>query len=130
MNRKIYVLSIGFLFISTIILGTNTITANEEMENIATIETYDFGFIALDCWNVLGLPEDEHVGGLNEVDLTTNGLTQGIIFTMPAWGSKILIENNEIHIHMDNFLGVSVSYSCGAGSIVGIGKNIEWEIIQ
>lgn len=120
----------GFLFISTIILGNITITANEEKENIATIETYDFGFIVLDCNSISGLPENEHVGGLNEVDITTSGLTQGIIFTMPIWGSAIVIENNNIHLHMDNFFGVSVSYSCGAGSIVGIGKNIEWEIIQ
>jgi hypothetical protein len=130
MNKKIYVLSIGFLFISTIILGTNTIIANEEKENILTIEAYDFGFIVLDCNSISGLPENEHVGGLNEVYLTTQGLTQGIIFTMPVWGSAIVIEDNQIHLHMDNFLGVSVSYSCGAGSIVGIGKNIEWEIIQ
>ena len=130
MNKKICVLSIGFLFISTIILGANTITADEEKESIAAIEQYDFGFIVLDCNSISGIPENEHVGGLNEVDLTTQGLTQGVIFTIPIWGSAIVIENNQIHLHMDNFFGVSVSYSCGAGSIVGIGKNIEWEIIQ
>ena len=130
MNKKICVFSIGFLFISTIILSTNTIIANEEKEVIINSETYEYGFIVLDCNTISGLPENEHIGGLKEVDLTTDGLTQGIIFTMPIWGSAIVIENNNIHLHMDNFFGVSVSYSCGAGSIVGIGKNIEWEIIQ
>ena len=122
-------LSIGLLFISTVILGTNTITAYEE-ENLLDNETYEYGFIVLDCNSISGLPENEHVGGLNGVDLTTNGLTQGIIFTIPVWGSAIVIENKEIQLHMDNFFGVSVSYSCGAGSIVGIGKNIQWNIIQ
>lgn len=130
MNKKICVIIIGFLFISTIILGTNVITATEEKEVIINSEAYDYGLIILDCNTISGLPENEHIGGLSEVDLTTNGLTQGIIFTMPIWGSAIVIENNNIHLHMDNFFGVSVSYSCGAGSIVGIGKNIEWEIIQ
>ena len=130
MNKKICSFMIGFLFISTIILGTNAIIATEEKENVLNNETYEFGFIVLDCNTISGLPENEHVGGLYEVDLTTNGLTQGIIFTMPIWGSAIVIENNEIHLHMENFFGVSVSYSCGAGSIVGIGKNIEWEILQ
>jgi hypothetical protein len=130
MNKKIYVLSIGFLFISTIILGTTTITANEDKENVMSNELYEFGFIVLDCISISGLPENEHVGGLNEVDLKTDGLTQGLIFTMPIWGSAIVIENSQIHLRMENFFGVSVSYSCGAGSIVGIGKNIEWEIMQ
>ncbi len=130
MNKKIYVFLIGFLLISTIMLSTNTITATEEKENIIDVITYEYGFIVLDCNTISGLPENEHVGGLYEVDLTTNGLTQGIIFTMPIWGSAIVIENNQIHLHMDNFFGVSVSYSCGAGSIVGIGRNIEWEILQ
>ena len=129
MKGKIYVYSIGFLFISTIMVCTNPIIASEEKEYMSNNEIYEYGFIALDCWSILGLPEGEYVGGLNEVDITTKGLTQGFIFTMPSSGSKILIENNDIHIHMENFLGVSVSYSCGAGSIVGIGKNIEWEIM-
>jgi hypothetical protein len=130
MNKKIYIISIGFLFISTIMLCNNPITANEDKEYIVTNEPYELGFIVLDCNSISGLPENEHVGGLNEVDLTTEGLSQGVIVTMPIWGSAIIIENNQIHLHMDNFFGVSVSYSCGAGSIVGIGKNIEWEIIQ
>ena len=130
MKKKICVFSIGILFISTIFLSANPITANEEKEVIINSETYEYGFIVLDCNTISGIPENEHVGGLNEVDITTEGLTQGVIFTMPIWGSAIVIENNNIHLHMDNFFGVSVSYSCGAGSIVGIGKNIEWEIIQ
>ena len=130
MKKKICVFSIGILFISTIFLSANPITANEEKEVIINSETYEYGFIVLDCNTISGIPENEHVGGLNEVDITTEGLTQGVIFTLPIWGSAIVIENNNIHLHMDNFFGVSVSYSCGAGSIVGIGKNIEWEIIQ
>ena len=130
MKKKICVFSIGILFISTIFLSANPITANEEKEVIINSETYEYGFIVLDCNTISGIPENEHVGGLNEVDITTEGLTQGVIFTMPIWGSAIVIENNNIHLHMDNFFGVSVSYSCGAGSIVGFGKNIEWEIIQ
>ena len=130
MNKKIFVLIIGFLFIGTTFLSSNTTTAIKEKEIISNNEIYEYGIIILDCNSITGIPEEEHVGGLQNIKIVTNGLTQGLIFTIPIWGSAIIIENNNIQINMENFFGVSVSYSCGAGSIVGIGKNIEWKIIE
>ena len=129
MKKIISIMLIGILFISTIILSTNTITATKEKEFVLNDESYEWGIIILDCNNISGLPENEHIGRLQDIDISTNGSTQGLFLIIPDWDFIFINENNQIHIRMDNFFGVFASYPCGKGSICGIGQNIEWGII-
>ena len=133
MNKKINTLIIGIFVIFTVLLSTITITATKEKELILNEKTYDHAFIIVETFStsgsISGIPDYEHVGGLHDVDITTNGGSISLFFTMPVWGSSINHRFNDVHLCMDHFLGVTTSYSNG-GCLVGICKNLTWEIIQ
>jgi len=96
--------------------------------------SYRYGFIIIETTStsgsISGIPDNEHVGSLHDVDITTNGGCISLFFTYPVWGSAINFRNEDVHIQMENFLGVSVLYSGNIGCLVGICKNISWEIIE
>ena len=118
--------------ICTIFLSTNTITATKEKEFISNEVSYDYGFLIVETFStsgsISGLPGYEHVGGLHDLEITTNGGSISLFFTSPVWGSSINYLNNDVHVQMDHFLGVTTSYANG-GCLVGLCKNISWEII-
>ena len=97
-------------------------------------KSYGYGFVIVETFStsgsISGIPENEHVGSLHDVNITTNGGCISLFFTSPVWGSAINFRNEDVHIQMENFLGVSVLYSGNIGCLVGICKNISWEIIE
>lgn len=132
MNKKIYVFIIGIFVISTIFLSTIPITATKEKEFVSNEEPYEHAFVIVETLttsgSISGLPGYEHVGSLHDVEITTNGGSISLLFTIPVWGSAINYRFNDVHIRMDHFLGVTASYS-GGGCLIGICKNLTWELI-
>ena len=103
--------------------------------NLPIDETsYDLAFVIVETFSssgsISGIPVSEHVGSLHDVEITTNGGSISLFFTIPVWGSAINYKNNDVHIQMEHFLGVTTAYTNGNGCLVGICKNITWEIIQ
>ena len=134
MKIKKYFLIIGIFISCTILIGTNTIIATEENEYVSNEEIiYNHAFVIVETFStsgsITGIPVNEYVGGLSDLDITTNGGSISLFFTVPIWGSSINHLNQDVHVHMDHFIGVTAFYSCGTGCIVGLCKNITWEII-
>jgi hypothetical protein len=125
MNKKISISLVGILFISLFVLGAIPSSANEE-EHVHG-STYAFGAFLLTARNVDGIPENEHMGGLGDLDFTATS-TEFMIYTVPFWGTTIIDEETDIHIHMDNFFGLISTYSDGTVEIMGLCKNIGWEL--
>jgi hypothetical protein len=96
--------------------------------------SYGYGFVIVETFStsgsISGIPENEHVGSLHDVNITTNGGCISLFFTSPIWGSAINFRNENVHIEMENFLGVTILYSGNTGCLVGICKNISWELIE
>ena len=132
MKRIILMVLIAGISFSAVVVNASTQSSISD-EQIKTIETYEHGFIIVDTFStggiISGIPEYEHVGGLHDLDITTDGGSISLFFTTPIWGSSINYRYDDVHIQMDHFLGVSTSYSSG-GTIVGICNNISWELIQ
>jgi hypothetical protein len=97
-----------------------------------TETSYDYGIVIIETFSttgsISGIPSNEHVGGLHEIEITTTGGCISLFFTLPVWGSAINYRFEDVHIQMDHFLGVTTSYS-GGGCLVGICQNLTWEII-
>jgi hypothetical protein len=133
MNRKICVYVIGIFVISTIFLSIIPVTATKEKEVNSNEAIYNHGFIIVETFStagsISGIPECDHVGSLHDVEIATNGGCISLFFTNPVWGSAINYRYHDVHIQMEHFLGVTTSYTNG-GCLVGICKNITWEIIQ
>ena len=133
MNKKIYLYLIVILAIICILLSTSTAIATKEKNLIQNKTSYNYGFIIVETFStsgsITGIPDYDHVGGLIDVDIITNGGSISVIFTSPIWGSAINYRNNDIQIHMDKFIGVT-SYSNSEGCLVGIGNNITWELLD
>jgi len=108
-------------------------SATKEKEFISNETSYDLGFVILETFStsgsISGLPVSEHVGSLHDVEITTNGGSISLFFTIPVWGSAINYKNNDVHIQMEHFLGVTTAYTNGEGCLVGICKNISWELL-
>jgi hypothetical protein len=104
MKKKLSMFMIGILLISSFFLCSIPITATKEKELVSNDMSYEFGLIVIDGNSILGLPEYEHVGGLNDLEISTNGFIQAIIFTIPVWGSAIIQGSDNLHISMDHFL--------------------------
>jgi len=112
---------------------TVTVSYTKAKEIDLNETSYNFGFIIVETFStkgdISGIPDYDHVGGLQYVDITTNGGSISLIFTSPVWGSSINYKYNDIHIYMDQFLGVT-SFSSYGGCLVGICKNISWELLD
>jgi hypothetical protein len=133
MNKKTSLYLIGTLLISLFFVSALTTTATNGKEYRVSESSYDYGFIIVETFStsgsISGLPCSEHVGGLHDLDITTNGGSISLFFTYPIWGSAINYQNQDVRIYMDHFLGVTTSYANGEGCLVGLGNNITWEII-
>jgi hypothetical protein len=132
MNKKIPLFLIGCVLISSFGISARTVTASIGDESTVNETSYDFGFVIIETFStsgsISGIPDYEHVGGLHDVDITTQGGSISLFFTIPVWGSAINYQFDDVHVHMDHFLGVTTSYANSGGCLVGIGKNITWEI--
>ena len=52
-----------------------------------------------------------------------------MIATFPIWGTTIIEYEAELHITIENFLGIIETDFHGQTQIMGICKNIAWEFI-
>ena len=120
---------IGIMLISTIIFSTISIAEDKEKEDVldGTDIYYDFALVILDCDCISGLPEDEYVGLLQDLEMNINGFTQGIIITLPDADTVIIDGEESIQIIIGNFFGTTHFYSSGSGKIFGIASSIEWK---
>ncbi|MHA2431585.1 MAG: hypothetical protein ACXACC_11235 [Promethearchaeota archaeon] len=126
MNKKRIGVLIGVLLIITIFTSSIGVTATTEKEPNPE-PVFKYGAFVLTSKNIEGLKADDHVGGLSNLDIVA--LTdEFIIATFPIWGTTIIDEEVEVHITIESFLGVIQTYSCGKIQVVGICKNIAWEI--
>lgn len=127
MNKKRIGVLIGILVMITIYTSSMGVTAtNEKESNLEPV--FKYGAFVLTCTNIEGINDNNHVGGLSNLDITA--LTdEFIIATYPIWGTTIIQEEVQVHITIENFLGVIQTYSSGKIQVVGICQNIAWEII-
>ena len=126
-NKKRSLAMIGILTIMILIMSTIPVTATNEKEGSSSA-VFKYGMFVLTCTNTEGLQEEEHVGGLSDVDFTASS-NEFIILTFPIWGTTILDDNVEIHIQMEHFFGVIQTNHDGEVEVLGICKNISWELI-
>jgi hypothetical protein len=127
MNKKRIGILICFLLMITFFSSSSTVTATNKIEP-SSDTTYNYGAFVLTCSDIEGMNTDYHVGGLSDLDFTATS-EQFIIATLPMWGTTIIENQAEIHITIENFLGVIQTRSCGQIQIVGLCKNIAWELI-
>jgi hypothetical protein len=122
---------IGILLVGFILLSNISIAEKKEKEDIVDSDEtfYEYALVILDCDSISGIPENQYVGGLTDIEIYTDGFTQGLILTIPSWGPEIIESYDNIHIIMENFFGVTQFYSCGSGKIGGLGKNVQLEKI-
>lgn len=127
MNKKRIGVLIGILLMIIIYTNSIGITAtNEKESNLGPV--FKYGAFVLTCTNIDGINDYDHVGGLSNLDITAS--TDGfIIATYPIWGTTIIEEEVQVHITIENFLGVIQTYSSGKIQLVGICQNIAWEIL-
>ena len=134
MNKKLsLLLAASLALICFSVCSTGDPVIKEEEMNLNET-SYGYGFVIVETFStsgsISGIPENEHVGSLHDVNITTNGGCISLFFTSPVWGSAINFRSEDVHIQMENFLGVSILYSGNIGCLVGICKNISWEIIE
>ena len=133
MNNKISLFVVASLAIIcfSVSLTADPVIKGQELNLNET--SYGYGFIIVETFStsgsISGIPDNEHVGSLHDVNITTNGGCISLFFTSPVWGSSINFRNENVHVQMEHFLGVTTLYSGRGGCLVGICKNISWEII-
>lgn len=127
MNKKRIGILIGFMLTITFLSSSFAVTATNEVES-SSDTVYNFGAFVLTCSDIEGINTDYHVGGLSDLDFTATS-EQFVIATYPMWGTTILENEVEIHITIENFLGVIQTKSCGQIQVIGLCKNIAWELI-
>jgi len=128
MKKKFSLLIIGILIVSTFFVSTFTVTAAEKKErNINS--GYTFGAFMLTSSDIEGIPLDEHMGGLSNVNITAS-CDSFMIGTFPIWGTATIEDETvTINLKMDQFLGIIDTRNDGYVDIMGLCKNVAWEII-
>ena len=127
MNKKRIGILIGFLLMITFISSSFAVSATNDVKPSSDI-IYTYGAFVLTCSDIEGLNTDYHVGGLSNLDFTATS-EQFVIATYPMWGTTVLDHQAEIHLTIENFLGVIQTTRSGQMQVVGICKNIAWELI-
>jgi hypothetical protein len=128
MKKKFSLLIIGILIVGTFFISTSTVTAVEKKER--TINTgFKFGAFLLTSSEIEGLPLDEHMGGLSNVNITASCYSF-MISTFPIWGTAMIEDETvTINLKMDQFLGLIDTRDDGYIDIMGICRNVAWEVI-
>lgn len=115
-------------------IGSSTkITVKYTKAKVLKIESssgklYQYGAIVLTCNDFEGINDNYHIGGLSNLNITATS-KQFIIATYPIWGTAIIEHEVEIHIKIEEFLGVIQTNKKGQKQIIGLCKNIAWEQI-
>lgn len=95
----ILILSLVIICFSVSSIG-DTGFKEEELDQNET--SYKYGFIIVETTStsgsISGIPGNEHVGSLHDVNITTNGGFISLFFTSPVWGSAINFRNEDVHI--------------------------------
>jgi hypothetical protein len=126
MNKKSIGILIGVFL--TITIYTSSIGVSATIEKEPNLEpVFEYGAFVLTSTNIEGLKTDDHVGGLSNLDIVAS-TDEFIIATFPIWGTTIIDEEVQVHITIESFLGVIQTYSNGKIQVLGICKNIAWEI--
>lgn len=122
--KKRYLALVGM--ITLILLGMSTIpvTATHEQEHRANY-VYSFGMFYLECTTIEGIEDEDYIGGLHDVTLSTE-CTEFYLLTFPIWGTTLIEEPATLSIHMEHFFGNIDSCPYGV-EIAGFCKNISWE---
>ena len=111
----------------SIFASSLSVTATEK-EQSTLREGYRFGAFLLECSDVEGLEVDYHIGGLSNLDITVTS-QEFMIATVPFWGTTMIEEEVQIHLTIENFFGLIQTNSHGYTEIMGLCRNIEWEIV-
>ena len=127
MKKKFPLLIIGVLIVSTFFVSTATITASEVKEGNAS-SVYKFGAFILTSSDIEGIPLDDHMGGLSNVNITASS-DQFMISTIPIWGTAMIEDATvTINLRMDNFLGIIETRDDGYIDVMGLCRNVAWDI--
>jgi hypothetical protein len=126
MNKN-NILLMGIILIGSILLACLPSAATTLDEPNISNNTYDKALIIIDAPSIEGIPDNDHIGGLHDLDLTLTGPINGIILTQPVWGTAIINNSPDITMHMDHYLGITVSGS-NHGNMVGICQGFSWEL--
>ena len=128
MKKKFPLLIVGVLVVSTFFVSTATITASEVKEGNAN-PVYKFGAFLLTSSDIEGIPLEEHMGGLSNVNITASS-DQFMISTFPIWGTALIEDATvTISLRMDNFLGIIETRDDGYIDVMGLCRNVAWEVI-
>lgn len=131
MKYKKYMFVYGIFVVSLVLFSSISFAEEDEKEDYLNSEPLicEYAIIILDSDSISGIPEDEYIGQLRDIDVVMEEFTQGVIITYPErdW---IEIENDgSFHLSVNNFYGLTQLFSCGSGKIIGLGKYVEWEKI-
>lgn len=127
MNKKRIVVFICVLLIITIFTSSLPVTATKE-KKCRSESVFSFGAFLLTATDIEGITDNDHLGGLSDLDIIATS-QQFMIATFPIWGTTIIEYETEIHITIENFLGIIETDFNGQTQVMGICKNIAWEII-
>jgi len=127
MYEKRVVILIGILLMATFFTSSISVSAYNDRE--FTSETaFKYGVFVLTCINIEGINQNNHIGGLSNLNITAIS-EEFIIATFPIWGTTVIENEVEIHITMEHFFGVVKTYGNGHVELMGLCKNIAWEFI-
>ena len=127
MYKKRAVILIGILLMVMFFTSSISVTAYNDRE-FASENVFEYGAFLLTCINIEGMNQNNHIGGLSNLNITVTS-EQFIIATYPIWGTTLIENEVEIHITMENFFGIVQTYSNGHIELIGFCKNIAWEFI-
>ena len=127
MYKKRVVIIIGILLMVTFFTSSISVTAYNNSE-FTSQNLFKYGAFVLTCNNIEGINQNNHVGGLSNLNITVTS-EQFIIATFPIWGTTLIENEVEIHLTIENFLGIVQTYSNGKIELIGLCMNISWEFI-
>jgi hypothetical protein len=112
-----------------IIIFSSSIPITPTNKSIPCPETINnYGAFVLTCTNIEGIKDDYYIGGLSDLNITATTL-EFLLATFPIWGTTIIDYETEVHITIENFFGVIEKNNYGYVEVMGICRNIEWELI-
>ena len=127
MYKKRVVFLIGILLMITIFTCSISVTANND-QDFRSETVFKYGVFVLTCSDIEGVNQNNHIGGLSNLNITATS-EQFIIATFPIWGTTLIENEVEIHLTMENFLGIVQTDRNGHIELIGLCKNIAWEFI-
>ena len=114
MKKKICLIILAMsLFLMLLVPCITSIGYNNLSVNLSNV-VYDSGCFILVSPNIEGVEEGLNIGGMHDLNITTNGgKNTFLILTKPIWGSTIItnLVDINIQIHVSVFFHSSI-FSC------------------